>query len=477
MNKLKVYLASKRAPLTYQLDPKTNKNIAWLAPGGTANVVADMASYLEIDWTASAMTNEDRQAANENPEGLYIKFTSEEPIHLYLLQHEKKVFDSMQYRFTSDLMWASNNYLWDSWTQPSFDESVRDVWSDFLTFTNDFTNIILKRSEKEKEPIYLIHDYQLVCVPERIRKARPTAPMLLFVHIPWPSADYWRMMPKYVRTAILEGMLGASSVAFFAHRWVTNFLACVADLIPKATIHWETKTISYQGRTIRVEAMPLGYSPQAVSHRKPKFDKAFEEWIGDRPLVLHSGRTDPMKNAIRAIQAYLLAVQKNPILKNSRLLVRTNPNRLYVEANNRYFEGIKDMVNHANETLGEEAVRMVLENDVDATFGCMERADLFLYNSTVDGQNLTVFESPLVNKRHASVILSERCGAAEALKDVCTLINPFDLAEQADAIHRALTMSAKEREITAKKRIEVSKRFDLPSWVDMQLNSLGLKRD
>ena len=72
-------------------------------------------------------------------------------------------------------------------------------------------------------------------------------------------------------------------------------------------------------------------------------------------------------------------------------------------------------VAEANAELGADTVRMHCDNEVGHTFGCFERADLLVFNSTVDGQNLSVFEAPLVNERDADVVLSEMAGAAEIL--------------------------------------------------------------
>lgn len=472
--KSNIFLASKRAPVTYQWDESQKRTVAELAPGGTANVVADQASYLGVSWIACAMSPEDIKAAESNPEGLDIRFTSDRPIRLHLLRHDPAVFERVQEIMTADLLWCSNNYLWDSWTAPTFDHSTREVWSDFDRFSRTFADAILEASAGEPDPVYLLHDYQLVRVPGRVRERRPDSRILLFIHIPWPAADYWRMLPRAIGAAILRDMLGASTIGFFAERWVRNFLACVADGLPDARVDLATSSVEYGGRVTRVEAMPLGYSPQAMSFRKQALDPELQRWIGDRTLVLHSGRTDPIKNAERAVDAFALALARDPSIRKACLLVRMNPNRLYVRANSAYLERVKAAVERANQQAGKEVVRLVCENNVDATFGCVERADVFLLNSTIDGQNLTAFESSLMNQRDAWLILSERAGAAEALKDVCALVNPFDIAEQAEALQVALLANPAARAAAAATRRKVVEPYSLPRWVDQQLESLGI---
>lgn len=467
-----LFLASKRAVVTYAPD-ESGELRAWLAPGGTGNVVAEQAGYLDVSWIASADTDDDHRAVEQNPDGAVVELPSGRSIRLHQIRHDRQVFRAVQDLFTAELMWAGNNYGWDRWTTPTFDGSTREVWELFGRFTEDFADELLRRSEGVDSPVFLVHDYQLVRVPQHVRAARPDAPILLFVHIPWPSADYWRIMPKQVRVSVLEGMLASDVIGFFSARWVRNFLACVSDLLPDAEV--EGTSVRRRGRTTRVLAQPLGYSPETVRRRESALPPGIAEWAGDAKLVVHSGRTDPIKNGWRAVRAFTRAVQDNPELRGTRMLVRMNPNRLYVPANADYVRRVEEEVERANAELGADTVRTHCDNDVNHTFGCFERADLLVFNSTVDGQNLSVFEAPLVNRRDADVVLSELAGAAEILGPVCREVNPQDVAEQAEAIAAGLLAPREDRARAAQVRRDTARPWTLERWVDDQLASLGLR--
>ncbi|MGH3382396.1 MAG: trehalose-6-phosphate synthase [Actinoallomurus sp.] len=471
----RVFLASKRAVVSYAPEPDTGQLRAWLAPGGTGNVVAEQAGYLDVAWIVSADSDDDHRAALENPDGMRIELPSGRGVRLHQLRHDRETFRVVQNFLTAELMWAGNNYGWDRWTQPSFGEETRRAWEAFGEFTEDFAGEMLRRSRTEPDPVFLVHDYQLVCVPARLRARRPDAPILLFVHIPWPSADYWRILPRAIRTGVLEGMLAADTIGFFARRWSTNFLACVADLLPGAVVDHTAGTVLRDGHLTKVRTQPLGYSPETLHRRDARLPEGVAEWAGDRPLVVHSGRTDPIKNGERAVRAFVLAVQRDERLREARMLVRMNPNRLYVEANAAYQRRVEKAVAEANAELGAGTVRTHCDNEVGHTFGCFERADLLVFNSTVDGQNLSVFEAPLVNERDADVVLSEMTGAAEILAPVCRTVNPFDLVEQADAIAAGLLAGPEERAESARLRRETARPWTLESWVTEQLASLDVR--
>ncbi|MEU3855366.1 trehalose-6-phosphate synthase [Streptomyces sp. NPDC029554] len=466
-----IFLASKRAAITYDTDPVTGEPRAWLAPGGTGNVVAEQAGVLNISWIASADSEDDRRAAAVNPDGVGMKLHSGREILVRLIRHDPAVFRNVQNFMTADLMWAANNYGWDRWTQPSFGSDAREGWADFGRFTHDFADAILKSSAQSQDPVYLVHDYQLVGVPALLREQRPDAPILVFVHIPWPSADYWRVLPREIRTGILHGMLPATTIGFFAERWCRNFLESVADLVPDARIDHEAMTVEWRGHRTRLRTMPLGYSPLTLEGRDPKLPDGVEEWADGHRLVVHSGRTDPIKNAERAVRAFVLAARGGG-LEGTRMLVRMNPNRLYVPANADYVRRVETAVAEANAELGSGTVRIDNDNDVNHTIACFRRADLLIFNSTIDGQNLSVFEASLVNERDADVILSETCGAAEVMGEYCRSVNPFDLVEQAEAISAALVAGSQHRAQAAARRREAARPWTLEAWVEAQLEGL-----
>jgi trehalose 6-phosphate synthase len=102
--------------------------------------------------------------------------------------------------------------------------------------------------------------------------------------------------------------------------------------------------------------------------------------------------------------------------------------------------------------------------------------DLLLVNAMWDGMNLVAKEGPLVNTRDGMIVLSENTGAHEELGECALSVNPFDVQEQADAIHHALTASADERRerMTALRRIITSR--TPADWIDQQLADIELKR-
>ena len=74
-------------------------------------------------------------------------------------------------------------------------------------------------------------------------------------------------------------------------------------------------------------------------------------------------------------------------------------------------------------------------------------------------------------------MLSENTGSHEELGDCTLTVNPFDITEQAETIHRALTMDAEERRLRASRLREIVRERDPGVWISEQLEDIRLKRE
>lgn len=91
----------------------------------------------------------------------------------------------------------------------------------------------------------------------------------------------------------------------------------------------------------------------------------------------------------------------------------------------------------------------------------------------IDGQNLGPFEASMVNNRSADVIVSEYVRAADALRDVVMLVNPYDVDRVSAALTTALSRAGSDASRSnALARRAMAKGYSLESWVDAQIEAL-----
>src|SRR5215510_3793072 len=73
-----------------------------------------------------------------------------------------------------------------------------------------------------------IHDYHLLLVPGLLRAHLPKAAIGFFLHIPFPAAEVFRIIPR--RREILAGLLGANLIGFHTADYASHFTDAVRTL-------------------------------------------------------------------------------------------------------------------------------------------------------------------------------------------------------------------------------------------------------
>ena len=97
------------------------------------------------------------------------------------------------------------------------------------------------------------------------------------------------------------------------------------------------------------------------------------------------------------------------------------------------------------------------------------RCDVLVVNAVADGMNLVAKEAVVVNERDMVLALSEATGAHDELGSFAVTLHPFDVAQQADALHEALTMPRQLRRDRREHAAEVVHRNDVRRWLAQQL--------
>ena len=150
--------------------------------------------------------------------------------------------------------------------------------------------------------------------------------------------------------------------------------------------------------------------------------------------------------------------------------------RVAPQGGNTMLDALVAVVNHRHGTTDWMPIDLKLRENLDEAIACYKHYDLLIVNAMFDGMNLVAKEGPLVNEHCGVSLLSENTGAHEELGEFSLSVNPFDVQEQADAIHRALTMSDEEREWRAEGLKSIIRERDPGDWIDDQLRDIEAKR-
>ena len=440
-----------------------------------------LVSHHDVVWIASAISDEDRAVAVATDGAAVDELARDgSPFRLRLVAHDAVAYDWYYNVVANPMLWFLQHYLWQLAYDPSVDIAFRNAWDGgYARVNRGFADAVLEELAAEPEAAVFFHDYHLYLAPQLVREQAPDALLAHFVHIPWPQTDYWHVLPDSIRRAVHEGLLANDVVGFHTRQWGLNFMRAASDLAGADT-DFAAAVVSHAGRTTTVSAHPISVDPDEFDElaASPAVLEAERELAARRPekLVLRVDRTDPSKNIVRGFRAFELYLDAHPEMhRRVGMLAMLDPSRQDIPEYAEYLGAIQREARRVNDRFqqgGWAPIDLVIEDNFASSVAAYKQFDALFVNAIFDGMNLVAKEAPLVNERDGVLILSENAGAHAELGDWVLTVNPFDVAGQADAIHRALTMAGDERrQRLASIRARV-REHDVSAWIAAQLEDL-----
>ena len=479
-----VVIVSNRGPVTFSRDPRGARTYSRGAGGLVTALNAVSRRRREAVWIASATSDEDARVAEESRESPY----EVEDLRVALVEHDEDAYALMYNTLANPLLWFVQHGLYNLPYAPALGDGTRRAWEEGYLPVNENLAAAVERvlegsSQDGGEPIILVHDYQLYMVPHFLRERLGDGPFVsLFVHIPWPDPEGWRVLPLYVREGVLRSLLLADVVAFHTERYARNFVRTAQEVLG-AEADEEEGVVRFEGRETWARSYPISIDPKEFEDLAASDAVREQEGsVRDLPgkLLLRIDRMDLSKNVLRGFQAYGRTLERHPEMKGEvTFLAGLQPSRGDIPEYAAYAEEIQKAVEKVNEAHGTEDWRPIvlsMEDNFPRSVAAYKAYDVLLVNAVRDGMNLVAKEAAVVNEKNGVLVLSETAGAHEELGEFAITVNPFDLDESADAIYAALTMPEEEK----KRRAEGLKRQvrdnTIEEWVEAQLKDIAARR-
>src|SRR3954465_740264 len=460
----KLIVVSNRGPVSYGRAPDGTRT-AKRGGGGLVTALRSLVQYHDVTWIASAITDEDRVAAGETLEEIA---RDGSPYRVRLVAHDPQAYDWYYNVVANPMLWFVQHSLWDLPYKPRLDAGFHRAWQDGYAAVNEnFAAAVDAELSRTPGAAVFFHDYHLYLAPQLVRERRPDVALMHFVHVPWPPPDYWRILPKAVRSAIHEGLVANDVIGFHTDRWRRNFIYSVRELLGEDVT---AKTVTAPISVDSDEFDELAQSDAVLI--------AERELLADRPekLVVRVDRTDPSKNIVRGFRAFELYLDAPPgAHRHVGMLALLDPSRQDIPEYSEYLAAIQREARRVNDRFqhnGWTPVDVVIEDNFAGAVAAYKQFDVLFVNAIFDGLNLVSKEAPLVNERGGVVVLSENTGAHEELGDWVVSVNPFDVAGQAEALGRALAMSRTKRHARLEAIKEHVREHDVAAWIEGQLADL-----
>ena len=322
-----------------------------------------------------------------------------------------------------------------------------------------------------KGALVWIHDYQLLRVAHHLRAKAPHLSSALFLHVPFPAADVFRVLPW--SREILHGMLSADYVGFHVHAFVRHFLQS-AEVLLGCDIDSARGIVRYSGRDVAVGAHSISIDVAEAERLAGAMVPARTRPLDAPVEILSVDRLDYTKGIVRRLAAIERVLEERPArrLRFTQVLV---PSRERVPDYSQLKREIDQAVGRVNGRFsagGWSPVRYIARPiPRDDLFAMYRQADVALVTPLRDGMNLVAKEYVASQLDDSGVlILSEMAGAAEELQEAL-IVNPFHGDAVVEAIQRALSMPEQERRARMSALRERVRSKDVYVWVDEFLDA------
>jgi trehalose 6-phosphate synthase len=472
-------IVSNRGPAQFERDEQGERTVR-RGGGGLVTALSGLVSHRDALWIASAMTDEDIAVSEEEGGPVELSIDGID-YKVLLVGSDPEAYDRFYNVIANPILWFVQHYLWDLSNAPDIRQEELDAWDfGYQTVNEDIARAVLAQIEGRERPLVMLHDYHLYTAPGMIREARPDVFLHHFVHIPWSQPDSWRILPNRIREAIFEGMLANDIIGFHTHAYCINFLRCCGELLEGAEVDYVAAEVVYRGHRTLARAYPLSIDARRLERaaESPEVAEAEREVLERRRkhLIIRVDRADLSKNVLRGFTAFDVFLTQHPEFREQvTFIAHLQPSRQDVPEYAEYLERIEALVavvNHRHGTTDWMPIDLKIYENFNDAVARYKHFDLLMVNSLFDGMNLVAKEAPAVNTRDGVLMLSENTGSHQELWDFVISVNPFDIQEQADAIHRALTMPAEQRRAWSQGLKDIIYSRNPGDWVDDQLHDI-----
>ncbi len=375
----------------------------------------------------------------------------------------QKLNDLFYGGFCNNLIWPLFHYF------PSYSVFNHEYFKAYKEANSKFCNEIVKILRPGD--FIWVHDYQLMLLPEMIRKRVPDATIGFFLHIPFPSFEIFRLLPRHWGETIINGMLGADLIGFHTHDYSQHFIKSV-----KRTTGFECSQniIHTSNRLVKADVFPIGIDfekfQNACFEKRTLTEKnKIKKNLFTQKIIFSVDRLDYSKGLLLKLKGYETFLEKYPQWQTKVVFnMVVVPSRDNIVKYNEMKKEIEYAVGRINGKYSSLAWRPIIYQYKSLSFNELvalyDLSDVGLITPLRDGMNLVAKEYVACQIENQGVlILSEMAGAAAELNEAL-IINPVDNIEMAEAIFKALDMSTEEKHIRIERMQNRIANYNVFNW-------------
>ena len=367
--------------------------------------------------------------------------------------------------FCNKTIWPLFHYF------PTLTQYEEENWQEYRNINRHFAEAVM--NELKPDDVLWVHDYHLMLLPRLVREKFPEMPIGFFLHVPFPSWEVFRMLPRAWREEIIEGLLGASLIGFHTHDYVRDFLTSV---LRTSGYEHQLGSLTLRDRVVEVDTFPMGvefdrFARAAASKATELSVEELRQKCVGQKVIFSVDRLDYTKGLINRLRGYEVFLKTNPQWHGKVVfIISVAPSRIGVDSYQAMKSELEQTVGRIVGDFGNVHWTPLVYQFRNLTFEeivpLYRLCDVALITPLRDGMNLVAKEFIASRPDQTGVlILSEMAGAAKEMGEAL-IINPFHREDFAKALEQALTMPVEEqirRNTLMQERLQ---RYNVTRWAD-----------
>ena len=410
--KRKLIIASNRLP--FKIEKKHGDYEIGISSGG---LVSALRSFIEIykhhyeitwvgcpDFTLEAWT-----------ENQLLLHKQEFKIHPVFIPNKKEK-SSYYNGFSNSTIWPLFHYF------PSFAEFNEEQYKAYSKVNKLFSDEILKIAKRED--VIWIHDYHLMPLPELLKNHLTSVQIGFFLHIPFPSYEIFKLIPKGWREELLRGLLKADLLGFQTTEYVNHFLYAVSYFLGLENTNGK---IFHNGHICNVSDYPISidFNKFFESFNLPAVKKgrrALTEKYKNEQIIFSVDRLDYTKGILNRLLAFEKLLEDNAGYKSKVvMIINVVPSRDSIKKYSQRKKMIEENIGRINGKYGNVDWQPIIYQYRHLSFSQLltfyTSCHIALVTPLRDGMNLVAKEFIASRAdRKGVLILSELAGAANELE-------------------------------------------------------------
>jgi len=472
-----VIVVSNREPYIHQ---RNNDQVVVQRPAsGLVTAIEPVMRACSGTWIAHGSGSADHDTVDRQD---HVSVPPDEPSYtlrrIWMTEEEEQGY---YYGFANEGMWPLCHL---AHVRPVFRLSD---WEYYKAINQRFADAVIAEARTE-DPIVLVQDYHFALLPAMLREKLPKATIITFWHIPWPNPESFGVCPWHEE--ILKGMLGSSILGFHTRFHCRNFLESV-DRFLETRIRLEESTVTFAGELTQVKSYPISihWPSEAEVRRWDSIADCRQKLRArlalapDHLIAIGIDRFDYTKGIIERFHAVDRLMDKHPELRGRFTFVQfAAPTRSALDEYQLFVQQSHALAERINNRYGYDQwqpIRLIAEHQDSEAVTCHYRgADCCVVTSLHDGMNLVAKEFVAArDDNRGALVLSQFTGAARELH-AALIVNPYDVESTADAIYKAVTMSAEEQAERMRSLRNIVREDNVYRWAaNMLLDAARMRRE